>query len=137
MDTYRILIVDDDEVDRMRVRRAMERAEFRCEISEAQTAGEGRQMLARGPYDCVFVDYRLPDGDGLEFVRAARREGLTTSPIVVMTGEGNEKLAVDFMKAGATDYISKGEMVSERLLQCVRAAMRLRRADSKPKSEGP
>jgi signal transduction histidine kinase len=129
-DTLRVLIVDDDEVDRMAVRRALKKASLSMELSEAMNYADSIALLKDTPFDCVFLDYQLPDQDGLTLVRNARQLGLVV-PLVVLTGQGDEQIAVELMKAGATDYLSKSRITPERLEQVLRNAIRVYRAEMK------
>lgn len=124
-----LLLVDDDEVDRAAVRRALDRAHVTATVSEMSDFASARAaLLGRQAFDAVFLDFGLPGGDGLELLREARREGVET-PVIVLTGQGDEALAVELMKAGATDYLQKGQLTPERLAQSLRQALRLRDAD--------
>ncbi|HEU4533638.1 MAG TPA: response regulator [Polyangiaceae bacterium] len=123
-----LLVVDDDAVDRAAVRRALRASGLEVELVEVFDAPEALEALRRGGHDCALLDFRLPRGDGLAVLRAARAEGLTT-PVVVLTGQGDEALAVELMKAGALDYVAKGGLTPERLRQSVVHAVRLRRAE--------
>jgi PAS domain S-box-containing protein len=125
---YRVLVVDDDEVDRMAVRRALRAAGVDAELAEAADAPAALDALRAGGWDCVFLDYQLPGGDGLEVLRAARAEGIDT-PIVMLTGRGDQETAVEMMKAGASDYVVKGAITPERLAQGLRHAVRVHRAE--------
>jgi CheY-like chemotaxis protein len=120
-----LLVVDDDAVDRAAVRRALRSTGLDAEVTEAADAPEALEALRRGGYDCALLDFRLPRGDGLSVLRAARAEGVTT-PVVMLTGQGDEALAVEIMKAGALDYVAKGGLTSERLRQSIVYAVRLR-----------
>jgi signal transduction histidine kinase/DNA-binding NarL/FixJ family response regulator len=124
----RLLLVDDDEIDRMAVRRALRTAEMGIEITEANTVAEATALIGEGSFDCAVVDYNLPDGDGLEVlaVAAAARDPV---PTIFLTGQGDEKLAVDLMKEGARDYISKGALSADRLAQSIRHVTDVARAE--------
>jgi PAS domain-containing protein len=74
-------------------------------------------------------DYRLPDGDGLTLVKNVRESGLKV-PLIVLTGQGDEQIAVELMKAGASDYIAKGKMSAESLSRSLENALRVYRAES-------
>ena len=71
----KILIVDDDEVDRMAVRRAIKTAKVYAEVHEADTCAGAVKILKTQSFDCVFLDYRLPDQDGLALVSIYPRRG--------------------------------------------------------------
>ncbi|HEY9828503.1 MAG TPA: response regulator, partial [Stenomitos sp.] len=124
----KVLVVDDDEVDRMAVQRALSRAEVQLELFEATNCAQAIQILKSTPMDCVFLDYRLPDQDGLALIRLIRSLEIL-SPLVVLTGQGDEQIAVDMMKAGATDYLSKSKISPGRLAQILLNAIRVYRAE--------
>jgi signal transduction histidine kinase/DNA-binding NarL/FixJ family response regulator len=125
----RLLLVDDDEVDRSAVRRALHRGGVEAHITEATDFASARStLLESGQFDVVLLDFGLPGGDGLELLREARTAGVDT-PVIVLTGQGDEALAVQLMKAGASDYLPKGLLTTERLAQSVRQVLRLRDAD--------
>lgn len=124
----KVLVVDDDEVDRMAVQRALSRADVQLELFEATNCAQAIQILKSLPMDCVFLDYRLPDQDGLALIRLIRSLEIL-SPLVVLTGQGDEQIAVDMMKAGATDYLSKSKISPGRLAQILLNAIRVYRAE--------
>lgn len=124
----RILIVDDDEVDRIAVRRAIKTAGIQVEVHEADTCAGAILTLKTQPFDCIFLDYRLPDQDGLALVQTIRAEGIL-SPLIVLTGQGDEQIAVDLMKAGASDYLAKSKISPGRLAQMLRNALRVHQAE--------
>ncbi|MBD1925866.1 response regulator [Trichocoleus sp. FACHB-90] len=128
-ETLKILIVDDDEVDRMAVRRSLKTAGIKMEVVEAINCQEAIASLRHGDFDCVFLDYRLPDGDGLSLVQDIRSSGFKAA-LVVLTGQGDEQIAVEVMKAGASDYISKSKVSPESLARSLRNAIRLNRAET-------
>src|SRR5688572_9087554 len=128
-DRLRILVIDDDEVDRMMVRRALKASGVGADFDEAADGTSGVERLTTVAYDCALVDYRLPDMDGLSIIRAARGAGAAT-PIIVLTGQGDEQVAVDLMKAGANDYLSKQRLSRDLLSHSVRHVVRLHRAQS-------
>ena len=127
-ETVKILVVDDDEVDRMAVRRALKAAGVQMELLEVGDCAGAIATLQQQSVDCIFLDYHLPDGDGLSLVQEVRALGITV-PVVVLTGQGDEKIAVQLMKAGACDYISKASLSPENLYQTLRQTIRVHRAE--------
>ncbi len=125
--TLQILIVDDDEIDRMAVRRALFKSGISIEIVEATTCAQAIALLENHRYDCAFIDYGLPDRNGLDLIKSATQLNVK-HPLVVLTGQGDERIAVDLMKAGATDYLPKSQISTETLTQVLRNAIRLNRA---------
>jgi two-component system, sensor histidine kinase and response regulator len=125
-----ILIVDDDPIDRMAVQRALLKSGMTLIATEATTYAEAIALLNTQQFDCTFVDYGLPDQNGLALVQAARRLDIQ-HPLVVLTGQGDEQIAVDLMKAGATDYLTKSQISPTILARVVRNAIRIDRAERK------
>ena len=86
-------------------------------------------MLQSGEVDCVLLDFNLPDMDGLAFMHGlGDNEAVQSTPIIVLTREGNEALAVQAMKCGAADYLTKGDLTVELLGRSVRHAVAARDA---------
>jgi len=128
-EALRVLIVDDDRVDRMIVQRALKQANLVVDCVEAEDCKQAMATLSQETFDCVFVDYRLPDQDGLALIQGIRQQKIQ-SPIIVLTGQGDEQIAVELMKAGASDYLSKSRISSESLSQVLRNAVRVYRAEA-------
>ncbi|MEM9508563.1 MAG: response regulator, partial [Cyanobacteria bacterium P01_E01_bin.35] len=131
---FSILLVDDDEVDRLTVKRAFKEANFPASLIEAingedaisklllpisnsssefdqqEVAGAKFQEANNNPvkfletnhnnFDLVLLDYHLPDIDGLNLIAEIKALNLDL-PLIVLTGQGDEELAVEMMKAGA------------------------------------
>jgi PAS domain S-box-containing protein len=125
----RLLLVDDDALDRMAVRRALRGGDLAVDLAEAEDGAGARAALAAGAFDCVLLDFQLPGTDGLALLRALRAEGLRT-PVIMLTGQGDAQVAVELMKAGATDYLAKAKLSSETLGSSLRMALRLHRAET-------
>lgn len=128
--TLNLLIIDDDLIDRMAVRRYLDKAPLRTTITEAATAESAKQHLATDTFDCIFLDFRLPDIDGIKFIKQLRYEG-NYLPIIVLTGQGDEQIAVELMKAGATDYLAKSRLSTDSLNSLIRHAMNAYRAEQR------
>lgn len=129
-DQLKILIVDDDEVDRLTISRALKKSGILMERFEAKTAAEAIYVLTNSPFDSVFLDYSLPDQDGLTLIRTLRAAGIKV-PLIVLTGQGDEQIAVECMKAGASDYLSKSKVAADRLASILQNAVRVHRAELK------
>ncbi len=111
-----ILVVDDDVVDRRAVQRSLGDD---YSVIEAEDGHQALLLLAAESVDCVLLDYNIPGTDTLTLVADLSRQ----KPVVVLTGQGNEVIAVALMKAGAQDYLSKDEFSSESLARCIWLAM--------------
>jgi two-component system, sensor histidine kinase and response regulator len=124
----KILLVDDDEIDRMMVRRALKSASFAVQLTEAENCAETLSEIQKETYDCALLDYRLPDGDGLDLVIRIRSLNIHI-PLIVLTGQGDDQIAVELLKAGASDYLSKSRVSPGRLEQVLQNALRIHKAE--------
>ena len=119
-----VLIVDDDEVDRLRVERFLRQVpDAAFSLKVATTAAAGIEAMQASTFDCVLLDYRLPDGtaiDVLEAVRAAEGRG---PPIVVQTVNESDTAAIDAVGHGAQDYLVKGNFDRILLYRAIRYAI--------------
>ncbi|MBN3884535.1 MAG: ATP-binding protein [Nostoc sp.] len=127
-ETLKILVVEDDEVDRMAVRCALTKAGVQMELSEVGNGNDAFSALSTSAYDCVFLDYHLPDQDGLTLIQQLRFSEIKV-PLVVLTGQGDEQITLQLIEAGATDYLSKSRISPESLAQVLRSAIRVYRAE--------
>ena len=120
-DEITILILDDSSVDRQVYQRYL-RSGLQCHIRvvEAETLEEGLEQWWETHPDLALVDINLPDGDGLEFLAdIAPHYHDGKLPIIVLTGQGDERIAVQAMKLGAGDYLIKRDISSASLCICV------------------
>lgn len=128
-----MLIVDDDAVDRMALRRALKATGLPDAVEEATDSKVAVRMVAQAvaeqaQYDCIFLDYNLPGQNGLALTKRLRAQGIKV-PLIVLTGQGNEQTAVELMKAGASDYLSKANLSAMAIASIIRSAMRVYRAE--------
>jgi two-component system response regulator PilR (NtrC family) len=98
------LIVDDERDIRELLTLTLGRMGLR--IDTAANVGEARELLARNTYDLCFTDMRLPDGNGIELVTEISKN-FPKTPVAMITAFGNVELAVEALKAGAFDFVSK------------------------------
>jgi signal transduction histidine kinase len=124
----RILIVDDDQVDRLAIRRAIEQSDLSAEIVEANSAAEALGHPASS-FDCWLLDHGLPDQNGTDVARQVRERGDLT-PIVLVTGQHDEELLQSAVDAGITDFFLKGDISAKRLALRIRFAVRIGRAEA-------
>ena len=105
----RLLIVEDDVVDRMACRRALAAdQDHDFEVLEADTGQEGLQLAVAEHPDGILLDYHLPDLTGLEFLtRLGADVGAAASPVMMLTGADSAAVAAESMRRGARDYLVK------------------------------
>ncbi len=109
-----ILIIDDEAAIRQILSALVSRAGYSVDL--ATTVAEATAKLVRGDVDVALCDVRLPDGDGIELVRGFKTAGAAIdTQFIMVTAFGSMETAVEALRAGATDYITK-PMHSEELL---------------------
>jgi signal transduction histidine kinase len=115
-----ILVVDDDEGLLILMAEAL-RGEG-CEVATASTAKSARAWLEKHTPELMILDLKLPDGNGPALVADLQR-GKAPVPFIVVTGQGDEKVAVEIMKQGALDYVMKDTALLEVLPTIVQRAL--------------
>ena len=105
-----ILIVEDEPILAKNMSRYLQHAEFEVEI--ANSGGTALEALENYKPDIVLLDYRLPDTNGVELLRKIRQID-SRIRVIMITGEGNVTIAVEAMKTGASDYVTKPVILSE------------------------
>jgi signal transduction histidine kinase/CheY-like chemotaxis protein len=119
-----LLIVDDCSDDRKIYRRYLSRDPRQSYvISEAKSAEAGLSLYHQA--DVILLDFCLPDMSGLEFLdRLIDQSGQFPLPVIMLTGQGDEAVAVQAIKRGAQDYLVKGNLNSDSLQLAVRSVLK-------------
>lgn len=115
----RLLVVDDDELDRLAVRRCVQQSWLEAQTTEASSGEDALRRIRSEPFDCVLLDWHLPGEDGTTLLHQLR-EAAPRTPVVIFTGRGDEDIAVELMKTGAADYLPKASLTPERIEAAVR-----------------
>src|SRR5262245_13492724 len=119
----KILVIDDSEDDQLLYRRCLQKSvAARYQVSEASHGEEGLARLENDAFACVLLDYSLPGRNGVEILKRIRTRH-SFVPVVMLTGQGSEKVAVAAMQEGAQNYISKGSITPETLEHVVQVAI--------------
>jgi two-component system cell cycle response regulator len=116
-----ILSIEDGDEDFEKVKRIL-RTHRQLKISRARTIAGAFKRLEKEPFDLIFLDYLLPDGTGLEFLERINNKGVET-PVVVITGQGDELIASRIIQAGACDYLPKAKVSGKALLRIISNAL--------------
>ena len=125
-----LLIVDDDPVFARFLRQLIQSLEpdLPSIVRWADSAGKAFDELAKNPCELVLLDYNLPDGDGLQVLARIRSFAPSQQPAVVMlTASGSEKIAVEAMKRGAKDYLTKANLDAPQLMRALQTALAQKR----------
>ncbi|WP_196222885.1 response regulator [Pseudooceanicola algae] len=119
-----VLVLDDSRFDAMFIQRECRRTELPVRVSIAPDMAKFREMLSKRPYHLVFIDYLLPDGDGLA-AREMMKDGSQneSAPVVMISGEARHDVAVEAMKGGCIDYKAKSDLTPDALRQLILRAL--------------
>ena len=119
----RALLVDDDEDDYVMTREML--SDVKGEVFRLDwipSYHDALQAIRRGEHDVYLLDYRLGGNNGLDILREARGDGCG-APMILLTGQGDDAVDVEAMKAGASDYLVKGQIESSLLGRSIRYAI--------------
>lgn len=122
-DSLQLLIIDDDSDHAEVVAESLERVGYGCVI--AHSGSEGAQRIETDDFDLILTDLRMPDMDGLAILRKAKQEQPDVE-VVVITGHGDIRTAVEAMREGAANYLEKPIDLKDLRLMVDKAADRLR-----------
>ncbi|MEH2053885.1 PAS domain S-box protein [Nostoc sp.] len=120
-----VFFVEDSAEDKFVYRCFLERDEqYSYDIYEFESGEKALQGCQEKIPDVILLDYRLPDIDGLEFLNQLQRQtqGSQTS-VIMLTGQGDEAIAVQAIKSGAQDYLVKGKLTPDNLRRAVHGAI--------------
>lgn len=123
-----ILLVDDNPIDRELVQIYLRKVSGDLHLCEAESASEAIALMQSSPIDCILSDYQMPEMDGLEFLNYLRTSERDVA-FIFLTGQGNEQLAADALRAGADDYFTKDRSFAlyERLYHSIQRVVDSRR----------
>jgi len=116
-----VLVIDDNPDDREAIQRTIKKADENCEYLEAGDSLSGIEMIKRHRPDCVLLDYSLPGLNGLGTLQLIR-EVDPFLPVIMLTGQGSEAIAVQAMKEGAQNYLVKTALTSNLLHRAILSA---------------
>jgi phosphoserine phosphatase RsbU/P len=129
-----VLIVDDDPAVAALLRQMLRSIGpgFPCTLTWVATGAAAREEFAKGVHRLVLLDYMLPDDDGLKLLEAVQALPEAQRPVVIMlTGEGNEQVAVEAMKHGARDYLVKSAVKLPSIRRAILSALEHHRLEEK------
>ena len=120
----KILLIEDEEPIRRVLSKILTEENKGYDITESEDGKDGFLKLTKEDYDLVLCDIKMPKMDGVEVLQNIRENGINV-PFIMLTGHGNISTAVEAMKAGAFDFISKPPDLN-RLLTSVRNALEIK-----------
>lgn len=120
----RILVIDDDEEDFIIIGQYIKHinGNMAITLNWCSDYNEALDAICRDEHDIYFVDFRLGAKTGLELIREAVSKNCE-QPLILLTGAGNTSIDLEAMQAGASDYLVKSELTTEKLERCIRYAV--------------
>ena len=121
----RILCIEDNDDDYTLTLHSLKKnMKVAITIERASNWQEGLTLVRNNTFDVLILDYMLPDRNGLEIIELLKKENINI-PIIMLTGAGDEKIAVEAMKEGVTDYITKDELSTGKLSESIQKVVDL------------
>ncbi|TMB70038.1 MAG: diguanylate cyclase [Chloroflexi bacterium] len=127
--TLRVLIVEDNPGDVGLVRAALEESTTSFEVDNVTSSQSCRRALQTDRYDIILLDYSLPGENGLDLLRSISGKR-NVPPIIMLTGQGDELIAKDAIRNGASDYCAKGRIDSTTLSRAILEALEKARLEA-------
>ncbi|MBL4621729.1 MAG: EAL domain-containing protein [Immundisolibacteraceae bacterium] len=126
----KLLIIDDDVVDRMNTMRNLQRPGQTIEVTEASSAEAGLALALETSFDLLLLDYQLPTMTGLELLISLRSPPTNNTPVVMLSHTNDEELALKCIEHGAQDFIVKSEVTAPRLMRAISHARERHKIES-------
>ena len=117
-----ILVVDDDDGDRAQLKRVLKQTGLPSTCTETSSINDALEACEKATFDCAIVDYRLPGQDGLAGV-ALLHQRYPYMALIMVTGQGDEAIATEAMRSGASDYIRKTQISVESIARSIENAV--------------
>lgn len=115
----KLLLVDDDQVDRLATKRMLKQSDVDIDVTQAVTGEEAILKMRTNEFDLVLLDYYMPDLNGLEVLRQFNKGGIGKTAVIFLSGVEDEKLAQQCLELGAQDFLLKNEVSTAHLHKAI------------------
>jgi len=122
----RVLLIEDNLDDAVLMTHMLSKTQISFHVRHVETLADAREQLLGGSFDVILTDLSLPDSNGVESVMAIRQFAPTV-PLVVLTGLNSDLVALEALKLGAQDYLTKDGATSDVLERAIRYAIQRQR----------
>ena len=127
--SLRLLVVEDDEDDFFLIDDLLRHGLRNVEVKRASSVEDALVQAKQRTYDVFICDYRLGRYTGLDLLRRLQ-DSQVAAPVIILTGQGDEEVAVEAMKAGAVDYLLKSKLNASALTQALSYALELQKKEA-------
>lgn len=127
----RVLLVDDDDVDRERVYRMVDKASLPYDVVGVASGVDALHRLAEEEFQLLLLDYQLGDMTGLDLLSVLKQRTDFCLPVIMITGGGDEELAVKVLRQGVADYVPKRSLNVETLRIALQGALRMAETEAR------
>lgn len=121
--SIQLLLVEDDDVDLEKILRLLRKIPLPIIIAEATSASQTLALINQQNFDCAILDYQLKDALGSELIEKIQNHKTSPTPIIMISGNSDERIVADVMRDGAFDYLPKRSLDAEQLTQCLQAGL--------------
>lgn len=120
MSSLRILLVDDDVIERKYIQRMIGTAANKYSVKEAHSAEDALSLLTNVRFDVILMDYHLPGMDGIEATHfLTQKMDVQNAPVVILSNNDDQTLSERCINAGAQDFVLKSEITQDRILRAI------------------
>ena len=118
----KLLLIDDDEVDRMAIVRALNKSSLISEITQAKNGKRGLELASQNLFDAILLDFRLSDMDGIDVLRELRSANFISMPVIIISQMEDDEISENCLESGAQDFLLKSEVTASRLARVIKQA---------------
>jgi diguanylate cyclase (GGDEF)-like protein/PAS domain S-box-containing protein len=119
-----LLLVEDDDVDLEKILRLLHKTLFKLTIVEATSAAQTLALINTQQFDCAILDYQLKDAFGSELITKIQNHRSAPTPIIMISGNSDERIIADVMRDGVFDYLPKRYLDTEQLTDTLNASLK-------------
>ena len=101
----KVMLIDDDDVDREKIRRLLGKLPMNLAISEGSSAKDALLLINNQIFNCAIIDYQLKDSLGSELVESIKKHNSEPTPIIMVSGNSDERVIANVIRDGVFDYL--------------------------------
>nr|WP_324258815.1 EAL domain-containing protein [Cellvibrio fontiphilus] len=117
-----LLVIEDDDVDSEKIKRLLRKGALNISLTTVTSAQQARELIAKQQFDCAILDYRLQDSLGTELLQQIKHHKQNPTPVIMISGNSDERIIADVMREGAFDYIPKRQLDTETLISVLESS---------------